>query len=715
MKISQKNARIFVLFIFFVCSFIPFFSDTKIETSLLSLISDENTPLKKILEKNSNSIQIIFESIDKKQAIATAEKFFKQINPNDFENIRFKITSEDRQKLIDTFVTHRSSLVCSEDRNLLECGRFSDIQENAYRHITADIVPSIINFEKDPFFLLSNYLREILSNQSKWKINNGFVGTRKNSKHYILVTLTLKKFSPEIVRSLQETSEKLMVTEYLTEAEIKGNTKIFLSGPPIHSAIEMQKSINQINYFSAISVIFSIALLYILLRKFWYIIPVAINMVSAFFIGYCGLQFFSKIHVITFIFATSLIGLSIDYSFHFLSTPKRVRSKLVKSMFQAYATTCICFLPLFFSNLSLLRQVATFTILGLTTVFVNTVVFYPLLEARKCPNNIRLPKLSRKLYFIALIFTVIGISGSNFHTNIMDLYKPNDATIEADKLFLDLSGKAKSKFLLITANNIEEALQKEEKIREKAEFFGVSTIVPSVKRQKSNQKMIEKLFAKQTNVLKKKLNSTQEISFEKTPVLLPEDVRELTDPFIIKGYQRVFFLIPVREDLSFDFSEDTGASIFEPKKCLEEKLNQYENTVYKSLIISSILMFILLFIFYRKVFSYIVPSLLSVFCVLSILNLSGISIHLFHLLACFIVIGVGIDYTIFNLSGFSNKAVVFSFLSTLVGLGMLFFSSFPVLSSMGFVFGIGLLLSFLFSLCCVRDNKKKLMDNNMGR
>lgn len=705
MKISLKNARIFVLFIFFVCSFVPFFSDTKIETSLLSLIEDGSTPLEKILEKNSNTIQVIFENKNKRQAIVTAEDFLKEINSRNFESIRFKITSEDRQKLIDTLVAHRSGLVCSDDRKLLECRRFSDVQENAYRRVTSDIIPSVINFDKDPFFLLSNYLGEILSTQSKWQISNGFISTKKNSKHYILITLTLKNFSPEIVRSLQKIAEELMSVKDPTD-----NTKIFLSGPPIHSAIEMQKSTKQINCFSAISVIFSIVLLYVLLRKFWYIIPVIANMALAFFIGYCGLQFFPSIHIITFIFATSLIGLSVDYSFHFLSTPKQWRSKLVKSMFQAYATTCVCFLPFFFSNLSLLKQVATFTILGLTTVFVNTVVFYPLLESRKCPNNIQLPKLSRKFYIIALIFAIIGIGGSNFHTNVTDLYKPDDAIIEADKLFLDLSGKAKSKFLLITANNIEEALQKEEKIRKEVQFFGVSTIVPSIKSQKANQKMVEQLFAKQSDALNNKLNSTQKISFEKTPALLPEDVQELTDPFIIKEHrqQRVFLLIPIEENLSFNFSEDVGASIFEPKKCLEEKLNQYEDSVYKSLIISSILMFMLLFFFYRKIFAYIVPSLLSVFCVLSILNLIGSSIHLFHLLACFIVIGVGIDYTIFNISGLSNKAVVFSFLSTLVGLGMLFFSSFPVLSSMGFVFGIGLMLSFFFSLCCIRDNSRKV-------
>ncbi|MBO4405162.1 MAG: hypothetical protein J5821_00345 [Alphaproteobacteria bacterium] len=676
---------------------------------MLSLIDDGNTPLEKILEKNSNTIQVIFENASKKQAIATAEKFLKAINPGDFENIRFRIASEDRQKLIDTLMAHRSGLICSEDRKLLKCRRFSDIRENAYKRVTTDIVPSVINFGKDPFFLLSNYLGEILSTQSGWKVSNGFISTKNNSKHYILVTLMLKKFSSGIVSSLQKTAEELREIEDLTKAESrKSKTRIFLSGPPIHSAIEMQKSTKQINYFSAISVIFSIVLLYMLLRKFWYIIPVAINMASAFFIGYCGLQFFPKIHLITFIFATSLIGLSVDYSFHFFSTPKQLRSKLVKSMFQAYATTCVCFLPLFFSNLSLLKQVATFTILGLTTVFVNTVVFYPLLEPGKCSKNIRLPRLSKKFYIVAFLFAVIGVSGSIFHTNITDLYKPDDVVIEADKLFMDLSGKTKSKFLLITANNLEEALQKEEKIRKEVEFFGASSIVPSIKSQKANQKMMEQLFREQAGVLKEKLNSTQKISFEKTPVLLPEDVRELTDPFIIRGHQQVFLLVPVRENLNFDFSEVSGVSIFEPKKCLEEKLNQYEDSIYKSLIISGILMFVLLFIFYGKIFAYIVPSLLSVFCVLSILNLIGVSIHLFHLLACFIVIGVGIDYTIFNLSGFSNKAVVFSFLSTLVGLGMLFFSSFPVLSSMGFVFGIGLLLSFLFSLCCVRDNLKKV-------
>lgn len=695
--VSAKLTRTLIAVLWLICLLIMIFSNVNVETSLISLIQDKNhnqVALEKVFEKSANSIQVVFEHKRRSKAISAAETFFKSINQEDFKNIRFKIDSKVQKEVLNTYIKHGSGLLSYNDQQLLDQQKLSEITDKAYNKVCYDISPAIVPFESDPFCLLSNYLQEIISSRDQWKISNGYICSKKDQNHYVLMSLDLKQFSLDTVNNLRDRAKKI---------EKDQSVKIYLSGVPIHSAIEMQKSIWQINIFSVVSIIVSLILLFKLLRNLRYVLPIVLNMGIAFVVGYDCLLLFPTVHMITFIFATSLIGLSIDYSFHFFSTEEKQREKLISSMLQAYITTCLCFIPLFFSELSLLKQIAVFTIVGLTTVFINTVVFYPsfVQMIKVSPNNDRfsLPKINlhRNIAIVGILLIGLGLSKAEFYTHVTSLYTPDNSTFEADKLFFELSGKTSSKFLLISGSTMEEVLQKEEEVKQNnGNFFGVSTIVPSIKKQKENQLKIKELYRDQANKLKSKLGIDLLFDFKEEPLLTFSDVEQLIEPFLIKKEKSVILLVPIQNEIK---KIPAGVTVFEPRNYLEEKLNQYESSIYKSLFVSCLLMLSLLYCFYRKkLIIYIIPSILSVLCVLCILSFSNISIHLFHLLGCFIVIGVGIDYTIFNLSGFANKAVMFSFLSTLVGLGALGFSSFPVLSSMGFVFGLGLSLSFLFSL-----------------
>lgn len=75
------------------------------------------------------------------------------------------------------------------------------------------------------------------------------------------------------------------------------------------------------------------------------------------------------------------------------------------------------------------------------------------------------------------------------------------------------------------------------------------------------------------------------------------------------------------------------------------------------------------------------------------LGLFGEPITLFHLLSFFVIYGLGVDYAIFR-----NRIVFYSFLTSLLGFGLLAFTSFPPTAAIGKTIAVGLSYAYLFSL-----------------
>ena len=108
----------------------------------------------------------------------------------------------------------------------------------------------------------------------------------------------------------------------------------------------------------------------------------------------------------------------------------------------------------------------------------------------------------------------------------------------------------------------------------------------------------------------------------------------------------------------------------------------------------------------------LVPSLLSLGCGLATLALSGHTVNLFSLLALVLVLGIGINYTLF----FSNPrgtpltsllAITLAMLTTLLTLGMLVFSATQAISSFGIVLVSGIFTAFLLSPLAMPGKKRK--------
>lgn len=95
----------------------------------------------------------------------------------------------------------------------------------------------------------------------------------------------------------------------------------------------------------------------------------------------------------------------------------------------------------------------------------------------------------------------------------------------------------------------------------------------------------------------------------------------------------------------------------------------------------------------RKGLTIFLPPVLAVAASAVTLGLVGETLTLFHLLSFFLIFGLGVDYAIFR-----NRIVFYSFLTSLVGFGLLAFTSFPPTAAIGKTIAIGLTYAYLLSL-----------------
>ena len=117
------------------------------------------------------------------------------------------------------------------------------------------------------------------------------------------------------------------------------------------------------------------------------------------------------------------------------------------------------------------------------------------------------------------------------------------------------------------------------------------------------------------------------------------------------------------------------------------------------------LVLLLIILYGKRALVYLMPSVLAVGLTAATLTWFNQPITFFHLLSLFIVIGLTLDYSIFHINAKDNnetRPVMFSFLTSLVGFGILSLASFFLIRSMGITLGLGLIFGYLISLMLFR-------------
>ncbi len=465
---------------------------------------------------------------------------------------------------------------------------------------------------------------------------------------------------------------------------------------------------------------------------------------------------FGYVHGMTLAIGSTLIGICIDYPIHAVTHAQSVNKaqrvavivKIWPSMLLGGVTTMIGYIALGASGYPGFQQVAVYAATGILISLLLTRFIFPYLSISDNPRQLKIPLIAGwarfcqqfRPWLITLLLIILGMSTlelKSLHwmkdmqelTPELDYLKQNDKRIRARMTSIE-----PGRFVLVTGETIEAALQKTEAVYPKldqlkqtgqlSDYFGFYPWLLSAQKQQQNQALLQSYLTVETHTLWQQALIQQGLSVKRlgdlvyTPTaslsldqVLNTPIKKIIDSRIVQGKQHVIIIMiwlaehqPEAVQKALDGVD--GAQYFSQRDMLNNISKDYTDRAQTLLIIGMALIIMLLIARYKSVFKAIqtlLPAVLSAFLILTVWSLSGVAISFLHLVGFLLVVAICVDYGIFyqeNRGGdidLTYQAIAASMLTSALAFGSLITAESTSLRILASVVAVGVILGF--ALC----------------
>ena len=361
-----------------------------------------------LASKTGRAVTILARADSFEKAKLAAEKLYSnyvddegRANPDFFDSLSLYVDSSSVAEITKWLHENRFSLIDEKGRELLENGHASEIADEALSSVYgAFSISDLANLAEDPFLLSERNLHKLLeggaASSTNMSLRDEVLFCEKDGEFYVLIRGTVSQKGSALA------SKKNAVKNIYDAVKKIDDAEFIFSGVPFHSYESSSSAQAQISVISTVALVLIVV---VFLYIFHSIVPALVSALAVVFscgIGFVSvLLFFRGIHVLTFVFGTTLIGTCLDYSIHYFVNWKAnpdcdsgagVRNHILRGISLGFASTEICFAALFFAPFPLLKQVSVFLFTGLATAYLSVVALYPML---KVPKKRDLPILIR--------------------------------------------------------------------------------------------------------------------------------------------------------------------------------------------------------------------------------------------------------------------------------------------------------------------------------
>lgn len=749
----------------------------RINTNLFDILPDSSSlkaagkAEKKLSEKNGRNFFILCGADSFRTAKSLAAALFDELNTSDGEPQLFEALSLGEEnsvsEIVEFFHEWRFNLNDSATTSALLSGACEDAAQEiagealdeAYSGMS--IVP-LEMLETDPFLLSSRAMGGLLEKLSKsgtaMTMRDGVLSTEFQGKHYVLLRGILSKAGSSIsnktsgVKKIYEAASS--VRSRFDEAD---GVKFVYSGVPFHSYKSSSNAQKEITIISVVSILLVILLFVYIFRSAIPLIASVLAIGVSAVTALCSvLLVFGEIHILTFVFGTTLIGTCLDYSLHFfvrwkgdssVTDGEEIRQKLFRGLSFSLFSTLLCYLVLTFLPFVLLKQIAVFSLTGILSSYLSVVCIYPELKVPSKGREIFcLEKISsaekilnrkksfRKIFSVSLIcvsvFTfVIFINNVRIENNLRSFYSMSGKLLDDEILSAKILNHGSSGwYFILKAASRDEILELEENFSRRLEeeikngnlgsYNCVSQYIPSRKNQELSwiscgeylMSLAEEQFLNLGFGREEYENYVLAYSNAYGKVLYPDGnipsflKSALSNLWIgqIDGswYSAVMPLhaenVKVFEKLA---SETSGVFFVNKMDDVEKELNGLTRLMLAMIFVAWLILIPLLYKFYgRKALRMILLPLMIVLITVASLAAFDVPLGFFSVTGIILIFGLGMDYIIYSaesresLNGF---AILLSFLTTAISFGALAFSSFMPVKMFGLTVFAGLVASFI--------------------
>lgn len=544
-----------------------------------------------------------------------------------------------------------------------------------------------------------------------------------------------------------ETLKQQLLTQW-PNTEIMQRGTLFYSD---YASQQAQKDISTIGVISGVGIILLMLLAFRSLKPLWLtLLSLSMGVLTG---TVMTLFTFGEVHIMTLVMSTSVVGISVDYALHYLTermvhgqqeTPLASLRKLFPILLLAVITSSMAYLILLFAPFPGLQQLAIFAASGLCGAFLTVVCWYPILACNLPVRQVKsLPLLQRWinswLYnrtmrwgipLFALLIIATGVARLHIDDDIKSLQSlPPELQQQEQKIATLTSQSGDQKWFIVYADNPQQTLQRLEQLAAKlvqAKADGWLNDyrllpLPSLQRQQENIQLIKHktpAIIAELQAAGLPVKATKISTMTLTPQVWQNSV-------VSEGWRLLWLtlangqsaaLVPVSgvtnpQGLNQLAQTTEGVHWVDRHSEFNQLFSVYRQYL-SGLLLVAIIAISLLFLYKFKLaqgLRSIVPTLLSVGIGLAMLGFSGQPLNLFSLLALVLVIGIGIDYTLF----FSNPngtpatsllSIVMAALTTQLTFGLLALSHTQAIAGFGLVLTGGILTAFLLSPLALPKN-----------
>lgn len=551
-----------------------------------------------------------------------------------------------------------------------------------------------------------------------------------------------------------------LIEETFKRLASDGHYSLSVSGPGAFAVLSRQIIQQESRLLSLIASIALAALLFLAYRHWPYLLLAALPLLSALLVSCLVTGWvFGELHGITLAFGITLLGVTLDYPIHLFShlqaaeRPSETMRRIWLTLRLGVLTTCLGYLVLITTDFDGLRQLGVFTLTGLITAALCSRYLLPLLltQSNRPPRargEKALALLSGKHRWLPLALSIsaaVLVLGSLlsqhalWNDDIAELSPIPKPLLAQDRyLRQQLMAEEPNQMILIRGQEVEQLLRRCERLRPLIasamadRLLGGASLpcdyLPSEQRQRRIQSQLP-----DTEQLSERLQQSLEgLAFRRDAFdAFLSDVRNsrslppLSYPMtrdtllriplasMIRQQQEGWLaLVPLRQvtdpaSLSqrLDALVD-GVSYINLRQETSRLIGGFRQQILQRMSLGVLVMLGVLWLGLGSpiaALKTLTPIALAILLSVALLNLWGESMNLFHLISLMLVLGIGIDYSLFFFREAGDDracrstlhALTLCALSTVSVFAILAGSSIPVLHAIGLTVAIGVSMSYL--------------------
>lgn len=758
----------------------------KIQTDILAMLPHLNQDklteqaLKQVEQQLENQVYIALITDSEATAITAATQFIKTLE-NDPTQAFSHINSGANNSLEaigKQRFEHRFQLLTPEQRDALTRQDWQSLLAKAQQQIySAFGFANSQLLSQDPLLLFPDNLMSLSVNQ-RLSSHQGILLTHTQAREnqpaqvaaIVMAKGTQSAFSP-VAQQVQLAALKTALESALKSTEssprqlgTQNTITVLKAGALFHAHAATIAAKHEVSLIGSVSLLGVVLLVWLAFRSLMPLLLALLTLSTGFISAFvCTLSLFGELHLLTLVFGTSLIGVAIDYSFHFYceklnnakDNAQQILVKILPAMSLALLTSASAFIAIGFTPFPGMQQVAVFCAAGLIGAYLTLVLAYPLLANQRLTQvkglllaerylswltrHLHQAKRQGALFALLVMMALIGLSQLGSNDDIRNLQQsPANITAEENSLRQLLGGGTDNQFLLVKSQTEQGLLEALEQLTphldaaiEQSEIgaaLSLSQLLPSQARQDESYQLQAQIYRQHLPSILEELGLDEALArplalaYQNAHAhyLTPYDVLQHSDTVFRTlwlppsgaqtDYGAIILLSGIRQLAQFNQRiasltlPSASVALIDKVGDISALMSQYRQLTLQLLLLVALLAYGIFSLRYGLKLAALILAVpvSAVVLTLASLGLVGSSLSLFHALALILVMGIGIDYSLFFAQAKQQNlgvmmAVFMSACSTILAFGLLGLSQTNAIHFFGLTLFFGISFSFLLA------------------